>query len=345
MRVRPSRSARSQKAQHLIAALVPALIVVLSITGFVWAQKEVTVVVDGRTLHMKTQAADVAGLLEEAGIAVDAADLVTPSLDSPLEPTTTVLVRHSTPVTLVLGGSRLEVDVVGETVADALVSVGADPAANPAVTPSLDTPLAAGMTIRVPDVFVRVTRQEATVAAPVHYEKDSSLPKGVKSIVAKGRPGTAMRVYRVLVANGTEMTPTLTAVKTLRKPVPRIVAVGTATPGKGGLLSAMHLKGRGGSAKPPVGGRRMRVEATGYSAQEPGLDFTTATGARAVRGVIAVDPRVIPLGTRVYVPGYGYAVAADTGGAIKGARIDLCYDTVAECNEWGRRKVTIIILD
>ena len=75
------------------------------------------------------------------------------------------------------------------------------------------------------------------------------------------------------------------------------------------------------------------------------MDFVTATGARARRGVIAVDPRVIPLGTHVYVPGYGYAVAADTGGAIKGRRVDLCFETVAECDRWGRRDVTIIVLD
>lgn len=344
MRVRPTRSARSQKAHHLIAALVPALIVTLSITGFVWAQKEVTVVVDGRTLHMKTQAASIAGLLEEAGIAVDAADLVTPSLDSPLDSTTTVLVRHSVPVTLDLGGSRMQLDVVGESVADALVAAGTDPAANPGVTPALDAPLRPGMTIHVPDVFVRVTQQEATVAAPVRYEKDPSLAKGTKQVITKGRPGKVMRVYRVLVTNGVEGTATLSAVKTVAKPVSRVVAVGTASK-RTGLMSAMCLKGRGGSAKPPVGGRRMRVEATGYSAKEPGLGPTTATGAPAVRGVIAVDPLVIPLRSRVYIPGYGYAIASDTGGAIKGARIDLCFDTVAECNQWGRRPVTIIILD
>jgi 3D (Asp-Asp-Asp) domain-containing protein len=89
----------------------------------------------------------------------------------------------------------------------------------------------------------------------------------------------------------------------------------------------------------------MRVEATGYSPREPGLDFTTSTGARAGRGVIAVDPSVIPYGTRVWIPGYGYAVANDCGGAIKRDRIDLCFDTVAEAIRWGRRSVTIIILD
>ena len=70
MRSRPTRSARSQRTQHVVAALVPAAILLLSVTGFVWAQKQVTVVVDGRTLHVASQAADVTDLLSEAGVTV-----------------------------------------------------------------------------------------------------------------------------------------------------------------------------------------------------------------------------------------------------------------------------------
>lgn len=88
----------------------------------------------------------------------------------------------------------------------------------------------------------------------------------------------------------------------------------------------------------------MRVETTAYSRFDAGCDEFTATGARATRGVVAVDPDVIPLGTRLYIPGYGYATAADTGGAIKGDRIDLCFDTRSECMIWGRRTLEIIIL-
>lgn len=69
----------------------------------------------------------------------------------------------------------------------------------------------------------------------------------------------------------------------------------------------------------------------------------TATGLQARRGVIAVDPRVIKLGTRIYVEGYGTAVAADTGGAIKGNRIDVCFNTHKEAINWGRKKVKIMI--
>ncbi|WP_286977476.1 3D domain-containing protein, partial [Candidatus Aquicultor secundus] len=70
-----------------------------------------------------------------------------------------------------------------------------------------------------------------------------------------------------------------------------------------------------------------------------------ANGMKARKGVVAVDPRVIPLGTRLYIEGYGEAIAADTGGAIKGNRIDLCYNTPGECFDFGRRSVKVSILD
>ena len=85
-------------------------------------------------------------------------------------------------------------------------------------------------------------------------------------------------------------------------------------------------------------GRTLTVIATGYS-----MPGTTATGLRVGWGVAAVDPSVIPLGTHMTIPGYGTAVAADTGGAVSGATIDLWFPTVAQANTWGRRVVTIVL--
>ncbi len=82
----------------------------------------------------------------------------------------------------------------------------------------------------------------------------------------------------------------------------------------------------------------LSVSAIGYS-----LRGTTATGLPVGHGIVAVDPSVIPLGTRLSVPGYGDAVAADTGSAIRGAVIDLWFPTVAEAHAWGRRTVTITV--
>jgi cystine transport system substrate-binding protein len=106
-----------------------------------------------------------------------------------------------------------------------------------------------------------------------------------------------------------------------------------------GTLAAAAGSQRTSRPAPPVaGGGTMTVTATGYS-----LTGRTATGVPVGYGIVAVDPNVIPLGTRMSVPGYGEAVAADTGGAITGARIDLWFPTTAEALAWGTRTVTITL--
>jgi peptidoglycan DL-endopeptidase CwlO len=89
---------------------------------------------------------------------------------------------------------------------------------------------------------------------------------------------------------------------------------------------------------PVVGGKTLTVTATGYA-----LPGRTATGVAVGWGVVAVDPGIIPLGTRMTIPGYGEGVAADTGGSVVGARIDLWFPTTAEALAWGSRTVTITL--
>jgi 3D (Asp-Asp-Asp) domain-containing protein len=92
-------------------------------------------------------------------------------------------------------------------------------------------------------------------------------------------------------------------------------------------------------------GRAMYVSASGYSAYDPGNSKHTASGTLVRHGVIAVDPNVIPLGTHVFIPGYGDAVAEDIGGSIHGQRIDVAFDTHEEALAFGRRDLEIIIVD
>lgn len=103
-----------------------------------------------------------------------------------------------------------------------------------------------------------------------------------------------------------------------------------------------YLASRGDSKRPEHGNRLIMI-ATAY-APGAGAGYITATGKRAQYGIAAVDPDVIPLGTRLYIPGYGYAVAADTGGAIQGMRIDLCFNSRSEAIRWGRRRVEVYIV-
>lgn len=90
--------------------------------------------------------------------------------------------------------------------------------------------------------------------------------------------------------------------------------------------------------------RRFFVDATAYSSEDPGCGKTTATGIPVRKGIIAVDPYTIPLGTNVYIPGYGKAVAADIGGAIKGTFIDIAFDSRAEALQFGRKNLLIYVL-
>ena len=349
MRSLPSRSARSVKTHYMVAALIPALIVTASISGFVWAQKQATVVVDGRADVVWTQAADVGALLAQSGVAVRAGDVLSPSLSTPVTRGLTVTVRHAKRVTVSLGGRRSYLAVVGDTVADALVAAGIDPVSNPTVTPALTEKLVTGMTISAPRVFARVSRECVPMAFTRRVVWDPALPRGARQVVSHGATGYALRIYRSYVADGVEGTRTLAAVRTVAPAVDEVVAVGTGTRSRrdAAIVASARTLARPLDLEPPApgSGRPMRCVATGYAPGSGGADHRCATGALATHGVIAVDPRVIPLGTHVYVPGYGYAVAADTGGAIKGTRIDLCYDTYDEAIQWGRRTVTIVILD
>jgi 3D (Asp-Asp-Asp) domain-containing protein len=92
------------------------------------------------------------------------------------------------------------------------------------------------------------------------------------------------------------------------------------------------------TAAPAAGTHTLTVTSTGYA-----LPGTTATGMPVGWGVVAVDPAVIPLGTKLTIPGYGEGVAADTGEAVRGSTIDLWFPTLAQAHAWGRRTVTITV--
>ena len=105
--------------------------------------------------------------------------------------------------------------------------------------------------------------------------------------------------------------------------------------------------GRASSAEfnPSRSSRSMTMNASAYSAYDPGNSHYTFGGSYLRKGLVAVDPNVIPLGTRLFIPGYGYAVADDIGGAIKGNKIDIAFDTHNEAMQFGRQKITVYILD
>jgi 3D (Asp-Asp-Asp) domain-containing protein len=125
----------------------------------------------------------------------------------------------------------------------------------------------------------------------------------------------------------------------VRKAQPRVVAISLMAYSR---LSSLALRGFEETVR--MTGSALSMVATAYTAGCGGCSGMTAIGIRAGRGIVAVDPHVIPLGTRLYIPGYGRAIAGDTGGAIHGNRIDLGFDSYADAMQFGRRMIQVFVL-
>ncbi|MBT2684031.1 LysM peptidoglycan-binding and 3D domain-containing protein [Bacillus sp. ISL-37] len=148
-------------------------------------------------------------------------------------------------------------------------------------------------------------------------------------------PGMSLTVY-------TNMPADMKVEKKSAKPAATPVATPAAAP-------ATQVTAQPAATKPAAATNQITVEATAYTANCTGCSGITKTGvdlkANPNAKVIAVDPTVIPLGSKVYVEGYGYATAEDIGGAIKGNRIDVFIPTQSAALQWGRKQVKVTILD
>lgn len=184
---------------------------------------------------------------------------------------------------------------------------------------------------------VRRQRILKQIALPfkTSYQFSASLRPGIKRVVQEGVTGLSCQTIDIGVRNGKVVERKVIQKRVLTKPVDRIVVMGER--------NLMPSRGRLPARKV------LRMEATSYSPDPQSCgkyaDGYTSIGLRAGYGVVAVDPRIIPLGSRLFVEGYGYAVAADVGGAIKGLRIDLGYDTHRRAIQFGRRTVRVHVLD
>lgn len=233
-------------------------------------------------------------------------------------------------VHLMADGTVRQVYTLGRTPEDVLRATGLRLGPQDKVFPPRGTVLWPGARVRVVRIREGTVVRREVVPVPTERRVVPSLVAFPARVLRPGREGVAESVYRVLWVDGRIVRSERLSRRIVRPPQPRIVRVGLGyVPSRGELArspSAVVVA----SAYAPYGGR--------------GVDGVTATGIRARRGVVATDPRVIPLGTLLYVEGYGIGIAADTGSAIRGWRIDLCFDTVREALRWGRRRVRIWVL-
>jgi 3D (Asp-Asp-Asp) domain-containing protein len=205
------------------------------------------------------------------------------------------------------------------------------------VAPPAEAPVTEGMEIDLGLVERSVATKKVRVPPPLKTDYTDTLNVGEIIDLETGREGSQEVRTESYKLNGEEAFQKVLEVKVLTPAKPSHVLEGTAMRRK-----LYPLQKRSKVRK------ILSLEATAYYPGPedtwPFASGTTASGLKAGYGVVAVDRRVIPLKTRLYVEGYGYAIAADTGGAIKGKKIDLCYDTYEEAVRFGRKNVKVYLL-
>jgi len=205
----------------------------------------------------------------------------------------------------------------------------------PAAAPAASSSTVTGVAWHRDGVVTWEGVTERAIAPQTLHRFTSSLAVGQVKVIAPGRPGR--REVRRLYAQrgGGPVHSTLLSSRVVSATKSRVVAEGIGSSPLG------EFEARGISRMTYVAREAIQMVATAYTADCAGCGGTTATGRRAGHGIVAVDPRVIPLGTHLYIPGYGIAVAGDTGGAIVGDRIDLGFDSLREALLFGRRSITV----
>lgn len=178
----------------------------------------------------------------------------------------------------------------------------------------------------------KIITEETEIDFDTEYKDDPEVEAGEETVIQEGKAGKKQKHIKITYYNGEEFERDQLKTEII-KPEPKIISRGTKIVWK-------TLQTADGEIKY---WKKMRVYATHYDQHCNGCNEWTAIGMRAGKGVIAVDPKVIKMRSSVYIPGYGKAVAGDTGGAIKGNIIDLGFDD-AKTAGWSARYVDIYLL-
>ncbi len=304
-------------------------------------------------------ATSAANSTPKEAVSADTSDSATPPA-----PTT----GRTATLTLTVDGKTRRVAVAAKgNVFQALYTSGVEIQKLDRVWPDVKTPVKDGLKVRVETVRQKLETRDEALAPGFRVQLTSRIAPGNEQVVQWGKSGATQITEKVVYVGGKRVRKAFVSSKVAVPAQDKVIAVGVdsrflpqSVPYHKRYARAFQLQrqmsARGGSPRDRMGGTAENVtlrpvktflaHTSGYAAGPAGgsLGNYTATGMRCVRGAVATDPRIIPLGTKLYIEGYGYAFACDTGGAIKGNRIDLAFNSVGECYAHGRRTNRVWIL-
>ncbi len=285
-----------------------------------------------------TTATTVGEALWEQAYPIRLGDEVSPALDAPLTPGLTITLRPAAPVTVSLDGREIHTRTARQTVGAVLEDLGVALVGEDYTLPAADQPLPADGLVRVVRVEQRFVIEEEPFRFESLYQPTPEVELDQRTLLQPGMYGVTARRFRVRLENGVETGRTLESEWTARLATPEIIGYGT----KIAIRTVDTPDG------PLQYWRSATFYATSYSPARSGTSpdapwyGRTRSGKTLTVGMAAVDLNLVPLGTQMYVPGYGFVSAEDTGSGIHGKMIDLGYDDLSY-RGWNR-KVTVYFL-
>lgn len=252
---------------------------------------------------VNTTSDTVGQVLHEAGISLFLADAVEPPITTPLTENMVITIDRSREFTVVADGVRFESRTNGATVGEALAEAGVALNGLDYAIPDESSPVVAGMNVRIIRVTEDLIEEEETIPYNTVYQADAEMNLDTRRITQAGQNGIIRRVLRVRYENGIEISRTLEREEQVSQAQDEVIAYGTN-------IVVRTLDTPEG---PVEYWRKLQLYTTSYHPAALGGDNITATGETLVKGIVGVNPRIIPYYTRIYVPGYGVGMAADTG--------------------------------
>ena len=338
--------------KHSLLKRLMVLVLALACTVPVLSQtvfaKNTYVITDGdQVMVHTTYESDPAVILDEAGLQLSEVDIYeTGARDGVSE----ITVRRGMTVTVRSGGETMQIISYGETVQEMVDRMGIPIVEESIVSVPMDAQTFDGMDILIQTTLTTTDSYTAVIPFETEYQETGLLDKGVEVVLTAGVDGQKLCTAEVTYIDGVESTRKVLSEEIITEPVTQIIAVGT---GKGSKGSKKPIIGDGviitGDGDVLTYTHRETFKATAYCRTDVGGE-RTSTGTKTRVGAIAVDPRVIPYGTRMFIKTkdgsyiYGVATAEDCGGAIKGKRLDLFYETDAECRRFGIRNCDVYFL-
>ncbi|EHY8320507.1 resuscitation-promoting factor [Listeria monocytogenes] len=311
--------------------------------------RQITINDNGTKKDVWSTKANVADLLKDENITTRPQDVLNVALDTKLKNGLEVNINRAIQLSLQNGAKKDTVWTTKTKVSDLLAEKNIKLDQDDRVSPAKDSNLKEKMTVEVTYVNSKAEKKNEQVKFETVYKEDDSLNKGVEKVVQEGKNGKKVVEYKVTFENGKEKKRDVIKENVTSNKIDKVVVRGTkekvvATPVSNVSTSSATSSSSSSASSTPSGGKTYKMESTAYSGGGTtayGINLSANPGLK----VIAVDPRIIPLGSKVWVEGYGEAIAGDTGGAIKGNIVDVYFPNESQCYSWGRRMVTVKVLN